>query len=102
MKTSFCKYSRHGYSAALVAAALGLGATAWAQQTATVPDAVQVPADAMTVAQVESRLTALGFKVKEIELHDLLAEAEVLDAQGRELDLTIDRRNGEILAMKYD
>lgn len=101
MKTSLHKCSMQRYSAVLVAAAMGLGASAWAQ-TATVPDAVQVPADAMTVAQVESRLTSLGFKVKEIELHDLLAEAEVLDAQGRELDLTIDRRNGEILAMKYD
>lgn len=100
MNRSFRRYRRYGYSAALVAAAMGLGTPSWAQAVA--PAAVQVPADAMSAAQVESRLAALGFKVQEIELHDLLAEAEVLDAQGRELDITLDRRNGEILAMKYD
>jgi hypothetical protein len=40
--------------------------------------------------------------VKEIEVRDLLAEVDGFDAQGREVELVIDRRSGELLSHKYD
>ncbi|GFE83827.1 hypothetical protein GCM10011487_58270 [Steroidobacter agaridevorans] len=76
------------------------GASAWAQNP---PESVvQVPANALSVGEIESRLTAQGIKVKEIKVRDLLAEVEGYDAQGREIELMIDRRNGETLSHEYD
>lgn len=90
--------------AILVATAVTLagvgGATAWAQNA---PEkVVNVPANVLSVGEVESRLTAQGIKVKEIEVHDLLAEVEGYDAQGREIEVVIDRRSGEMLSHEYD
>jgi hypothetical protein len=88
--------------AAVVAVAGGAGAVALAQTAAVEQPVVTIPANALSVGEIESRLTAQGIKVKEIEVHDLLAEVEGFDAQGREVDLVIDRRNGETLSHKYD
>jgi hypothetical protein len=82
----------------------GLGGAAWAQ---TAPEKgaseqVNVPANALSVGEIESRLSAQGIKVKEIEIRDLLAEVEGYDAQGREIELMVDRRSGEILSHKFD
>lgn len=63
---------------------------------------VQVPANALSIAEIENRLTAQGIKVKEIEVRDLLAKVEGYDAQGREVEMVIDRRNGETLSHEYD
>ncbi|HEY0681275.1 MAG TPA: PepSY domain-containing protein [Steroidobacter sp.] len=75
------------------------GASAWAQNAEKVVD---VPANALSAGEIESRLTAQGIKVKEIEMRDLLAEVEGYDAQGREIEVMIDRRSGEILSHKFD
>ena len=76
------------------------GAAAYAQQA---PEkVVNVPANALSVGEIESRLAAQGIKVKEIKVRDLLAEVEGYDAQGREIELMIDRRNGETLSHEYD
>lgn len=80
-------------------AAIG-GAAAWAQNAQE--KVVQVPANVLSVGEIESRLTAQGIKVKEIEVRDLLAEVEGYDAQGREIEVVIDRRSGEMLSHKYD
>lgn len=87
--------------AAVVTLAGGAGAAAWAQNAQQEP-VVKVPANALSVGEIESRLTAQGIKVKEIEVHDLLAEVEGYDAQGREVEMVIDRRSGEVLSHKYD
>lgn len=86
---------------ATVATLAGVGgAAAWAQNA---PEkVVNVPANVLSVGDIESRLTAQGIKVKEIEVRDLLAEVEGYDAQGREVEVVIDRRSGEILSHKYD
>lgn len=92
-------------AAALIASAMaiaGLATTAWAD-TAPVENAkVAVPSNVLSVGDIESRLTAQGIKVKEIEVRDLIAEVEGYDSQGREVELIVDRRNGETLAHKYD
>lgn len=77
------------------------GASAWAQ-TAPSTGVVNVPANVLSIGEIESRLTAQGIKVKEIDVRDLLAEVEGYDAQGREVELVIDRRSGETLSHKYD
>jgi hypothetical protein len=78
------------------------GASAWAQNAPEKAAAVNVPANVLSIGEIESRLTAQGIKVKEIEVRDLLAEVEGYDAQGREVELVIDRRSGETLSHKYD
>jgi hypothetical protein len=93
-------------AAGLLAAALivgGSGAAVWAQTAAVEESAkVTIPANALSVGDIESRLTAQGIKVTEIEVRDLLAEVDGFDAQGREVELVIDRRSGELLSHKYD
>jgi len=95
----------NGLRAVMLAAMVtltGMAGAAWAQtQNATEP-AVKVPANALSVSEIESRLTAQGIKVKEIEIDGLLAEVEGYDAQGREVEMVIDRRTGETLAHEYD
>jgi len=88
--------------ASIVAVAGGAGAAAWAQNVPVEKAEVTIPANVLSVGEIEARLTAQGIKVKEIEVRDLLAEVEGYDAQGREVELTIDRRNGETLAHEYD
>jgi hypothetical protein len=56
----------------------------------------------LSIAEIESRLTAQGIKVEEIEVRDLVAEVEGRDSTGREIDLVVDRRTGEILSRKFD
>lgn len=87
--------------AAVVTMAGVAGASAWAQN-APEKAAVNVPANVLSVGEIESRLSAQGIKVKEIEVRDLLAEVEGYDAQGREVEFVIDRRSGETLSHKYD
>lgn len=76
------------------------GASAWADRASS--GVVTVPANVLSVGDIETRLAAQGIKVKEIEVRDLLAEVEGYDAQGREIEVVIDRRSGEMLSHKYD
>ncbi len=78
-----------------------VGASAWAQ-TSSSTGVVAVPANALSIGEIESRLSAQGIKVKEIKLRDLLAKVEGYDAQGREIEIVVDRRNGETLSHKYE
>nr|WP_298724550.1 PepSY domain-containing protein [uncultured Steroidobacter sp.] len=90
-----------GVRAVMLAAVVAVtGASAWAQ-TAPEP-VVKVPANVLSVSEIESRLGAQGIKVKEIEVRDLIAEVEGYDAQGREVEMVIDRRSGEMLSHEYD
>lgn len=97
-----------GVRAVLLATAVTLAGVAggvWAQNAPekSAPEKlVNVPANVLSVGDIESRLGAQGIKVKEIEVRDLLAEVEGYDAQGREIEVVVDRRNGEILSHKYD
>jgi hypothetical protein len=86
--------------ATVVSLAGAAGTSAWAQNAQE--PVVKVPANVLSVGEIESRLSAQGIKVKEIEVRDLLAEVEGYDAQGREVELVIDRRSGEILSHEYD
>jgi hypothetical protein len=90
-----------------LAASLALaGVTAFAQVTPTTPQQPAAPAaptgTLMSLTEIESQLTAQGIRVREMEVHDKVLEVEGLDAQGRKIDLIVDRRNGEILSRKFD
>ena len=82
------------------AGVLVAGALAFVAFAAAAADTA--PVGALSVSDIESRLTAKGFKVKEIEIRDLIAEVEGYDAEGREVELIVDRRNGETLSHEYD
>lgn len=71
-----------------------LAASASAQTTTT--------AAPLSLGNLESRMTAQGITIREIELRDHVAEIEGRDAQGRKIELLVDRRSGEILSRKID
>ncbi|HKU14868.1 MAG TPA: PepSY domain-containing protein [Steroidobacteraceae bacterium] len=73
-----------------------------AQQAAPPTPAAAAPAGVLGLGDIESRLTALGIRIREIELRDLVVEVEGRDPQGRKVELLIDRRSGEILSQKPD
>lgn len=102
--TMYMNAARH--ASGLLAAVLivgGSGAAVWAQTAAVEESAkVTVPANVLDVGDIENHLVAQGIEVKEIEVRDLLAEVEGYDAQGREVELVIDRRSGETLSHEYD
>jgi hypothetical protein len=56
----------------------------------------------LSLGDIESRLTAQGITIREIELRDTVVEVEGRDDQGRKVELLVDRRNGEILSRKQD
>jgi hypothetical protein len=72
--------------------------SAGAQQAAAPAAASPV----LSLGDIESRLTAQGITIHEIELRDSVLEVEGRDAQGRKVELLVDRRNGEILSRKLD
>jgi hypothetical protein len=96
------KNAKTGVLIAGVLTIAGLAATAWSETAPVWNAKVAVPAGALSVGDIESRLSAQGIKVKEVEIRDLIAEVEGYDAQGREVELVIDRRSGETLTHKYD
>ena len=59
-------------------------------------------ADVLSLGEIETRLTAQGITIREIELRDRVVEVEGRNAQGRKVELLIDRRSGEILSNKPD
>ncbi|HLS82786.1 MAG TPA: PepSY domain-containing protein [Steroidobacter sp.] len=66
--------------------------------------AAEPAADVQTLSldEIERRLKAEGLVVEEMEIEGLIVEVDARDADGREVDLKIDRRTGEILARKFD
>jgi hypothetical protein len=58
--------------------------------------------DVLSLGDIETRLTAQGIKIREIEIKDLVVEVEGRDAQDRKIELLVDRRTGEILSQKLD
>ena len=75
--------------AGLAAAGLLATSAAYAQTSPAQPE--------LTLSQVESRLSAQGYRVYEIERDDGRYEVKARDAQGRCVELDLDRRTGEIL-----
>jgi hypothetical protein len=83
---------------ALAASLVFLTLPASAQQAAT----AAAPPAVLSLGDIEARLTAQGIEIREIELRDLVVEVEGRDAQGRKVELLVDRRSGEILSHKPD
>jgi hypothetical protein len=88
--------------AAAVTVAGGMNLALAQTQTPPPKASATAPANLLSLGEIESRLAAEGIKIKEIEVRDLLLEIEGYDAQGREIDLVIDRRTGETLSHKFD
>ena len=89
---------RNHLSCAVLTVAMTLGAAsglALAQETAA-------PPKLLTLTEIESKLVAQGIRVREMEVKDKVLEVEGDDAQGRKIELLVDRRSGEVLSRKHD
>jgi hypothetical protein len=105
MKDTTFNRRRTAALVAVLAAAGSLGiavAQTEAVSKPAAPATAMQPANLLSLSEIESRLSARGIKIKEIEARDLVLEVEGYDAQGRELDLIVDRRNGEVLSQRFD
>lgn len=101
MKQTFVTASRIATLACVVSLA-GLAAQA---QTPTTPEAQgsqTTPAGVLSLGEIETRVTAQGITIREIELRDRVVEVEGRDANGKKVELILDRRSGEILSRKED
>jgi hypothetical protein len=58
--------------------------------------------EVLSLGEIESRLTAQGITIQEVELRNRVVEVEGRDAQGAKVELLIDRKTGEILSQKPD
>lgn len=83
----------------LLAGVLALMSLSAAAQQASSPAATT---PVLSLGDIESRLTAQGITIREIEVRDAVVEVEGRDAQGKKVELLVDRRNGEILSRKLD
>jgi|SRR5687768_3301944 hypothetical protein len=100
-------------SYAVLAASLGLAAMAgatFADQAAPAVEAQATPATStpvdtsqfLSLSEIESRLTAQGIRVEEMEVKDKVIEVEGRSTQDGKVELIVDRRSGEILSRKKD
>ena len=55
------------------------------------------PAVPMQLPAIQARAIALGIQPTEFEIKGMIAEVEGTDAQGRKVELVLDRRTGEVL-----
>lgn len=78
------------------------GASAVAAQTSPVPTASPTGTPMLSLTEIEAQLAAEGVKISDIELRDLVVEIEGHDAEGREIELVVDRRNGQTLSRRFD
>ena len=103
----------HSFATAMTAATLMMaGGLAIAQQPAVENPTVAAPAPAaatptaskgtLGLGQIEALLQRQGIHVKELEVRDNVVEVEGHDATNRKIELTVDRRSGEILSRRFD
>ncbi|MBX5461069.1 MAG: PepSY domain-containing protein [Steroidobacteraceae bacterium] len=90
----------------VIAGVLGIGAGAIAQQPPAAeqatPTASAAPANLISLDEVESRLRNDGIRVEELKLRGHLVEAEGRDGSNREVEVIVDRRNGEVVSKRFD
>lgn len=101
MKQTFVTASR----IAALACAVSLAGLAAQAQTPTTPEAQRdqaAPAGVLSLGEIETRVTAQGITISEIEVRDRVVEVEGRDANGKKVELILDRRSGEILSQKED
>jgi cytoskeletal protein RodZ len=87
------------------AAAPAVPAASVAQAATTAPAAstakpTAASANVLSIADIESRMLAQGITITEIEVQDLLVEVEGYGADGRKVELVLDRRSGDTLSQK--
>lgn len=92
-----------GAAALMIAAPLSIALLAGQPAFAHTPLQTALAAgNVLSVEQLQQRATVLGIKVKETEIKGLLVEIEGHDAHHREVEMTLDRRTGEILDIHPD
>jgi len=94
--------NRRKFLPAIAAAVAAGSALAFAAAPSYGQDQPAAGAKTLSLAELESGLTAQGLKVTEMDIKDLLLEVEAYDANGKEIELVLDRRTGEILSRRFD
>lgn len=82
----------------LLAALLGATALTGSAFAQTFNEAGVSLAGAMSLDEIERRVSSQGLRITEIEIKDLLVKVEGIDAQGRKVKQVVDRRSGEVLS----
>lgn len=77
-------------------------ATAVAAPLASALEPVAVPAQTLSLTELEQRVSAEGIQIKEMKVRDLVLKVEGYDAQKREVEMLLDRRTGEVLSRRFD
>ena len=98
------KYSMITLSAAAALFGLASGGAVLASTETNSDDAVYCATDkaALPLSEITQQLETAGYNVQEIEKEDGCLEAEVLTADGKELELYLDPSNGMILKTEED
>ncbi|MEX2050576.1 MAG: PepSY domain-containing protein [Steroidobacteraceae bacterium] len=80
----------------------GAGVLAVAAQPSPVATGSPTGTPMVSLTEIETRLAAEGVKIREMELREFVVEIEGHDAEGREIELVVDRRSGETLSRRFD
>jgi len=83
-------------AAAAVLAGIAVAPLALAQTTP------QQGSQVLSLGEIESRLTAQGFRVIEIERDDRKFEVKALNAQGQCVELNVDLFSGDVRRTRFD
>jgi hypothetical protein len=87
---------------ACVTAMIGLPAHAQTPTTSDTRPTAAAPAGTLSLGEIENRLSAQGITIRELEVRDRVVEVEGRDANGKKVEVILDRRSGEILSQKED
>ena len=75
-----------------------IACTALVSLAAMLGTATAAPAGMLSLDDIESRASAEGIQVKDIEVQDRLVEVEGRDASAQKVKLVYDRKTGELLS----
>lgn len=87
----------------VIAAAVGiiaLGATGAQAKSLGRPCTTAPESQYLSVAELQARIEAQGYKVKEVEIEKACAEVYAIDKTGARVELFLDPTNGSIVGSK--
>lgn len=95
------------WTAAVIAVGAALGVAADGRGATAASSSTQTPAAApstsmLSLAELAQRASNEGIRVEEVEIHGRRLEVEGYDADNREVELVLDRRNGKVLSRRFD
>jgi len=97
------------WTVAVIAIGAALGVAADSRKTTLASSSVSAPGathststSMLSLAELAQRAGNEGIRVEEIEIHGWRLEVEGYDADNREVELVLDRRNGKVWSRRFD